>query len=168
MGTKIDVKTGKGAWMFDFQQHQRRPVASIDFYQINKTVRSLEDKVARRVVIGGLRKGALVFRNAAKKQIPVRSDGEFKRLGRTGLRAPGFLARGIIYRADPKRAAYIPKVRVGPRTSAFYGYFFETGKRRTRFPIRRFMTSAFRSAHSEAISAISRGMWAQLRKAQGR
>jgi hypothetical protein len=166
--TKIDVKVGDAAWWFDFKQNQRRPVSSIDFYQINKTIRTMEDKVARKVVIAGLRKGAVVFRNAAKKQIPVRQDGEFKRLGRSGLRAPGFLSRGIIYRADPKRMAYIPKVRIGPRTSAFYGYFFETGRRRTRFPIRRYLTHAFMSSQDEAIRAITRGMWAALRKAQGR
>jgi HK97 gp10 family phage protein len=138
---------------------------------IGKALYEMEEKLARQSVIAGLRAGARVYRDEAKKFVPVRRSGGPRRIGpvSTGIRYPGYLQRGIIYRTVKKSASLgTPRVVVGPRRSAFYGYFFETGRRSARMPIRRFLTKAFRSGEAKAMKVMTETIWKTMIKKQGR
>ena len=160
---------GPQSFLFDWEKGRRIPIRRDDFLAVGRELNDLEEKVAKRLIVGGLREGAKVFRLAAQEGVPIRrSTGLSKTVGRTGIRYPGFLRRGIIYRTDPARVAMRPVVRVGPRTSAFYGYFFETGRLARRFPIRRYMSAAFTRAHYAAVAAVGDKMAAGLFRAKGK
>lgn len=175
-GDAVAMYAAPTSWIWDFERATKRgpetrvPVDRFVAKNLGRAFDQLEEKLALRLIVGGLREGAKVFKLAAQDGVPIRKRGKDlpKKVGRTGIRYPGYLRRGIIYRADPKRVAMRPVVRVGPRTTAFYGYFFETGRRARPMPIRRFMTKAFNRAHRPAIEATAARMREGLFKARGK
>ena len=171
-GDAIRLSVGEYSWLWDFEKGERVPIHRSSGLggQLAKQLDQLEEKLALRLILGGLREGGKVFRLAAQDVVPVRKTRRDipKSVGRTGIRYPGYLRRGIIYRTDPKRVAMRPIVRVGPRTTAFYGYFFETGRRRSPMPMRRFMSQAFQRAHFGAVEAVANKIAEGLFKARGK
>ena len=147
-------------------------VADHDFYLIGRELDAMAETVARKFIVSGLREGAKVVKAAAVSEAPVRranaDEARYKKVSRHGgTRGPGYLRRSIIYRTDPKRVAYRPIVRVGPRSSAFYGEFFEAGRRSARMPTRKWLSRAFARSYQGATERISEKLW-ELIRTQGR
>jgi len=136
---------------------------------LDTQLKTLPSKVQRRAMIAGLRAGALVYKREAKRNVPVRRGAlgsSAKFIGdKHGLRTPGFLKRAIISRTVSAKRAPRPTIHVGPRRAAFYGQFFEVGRKgRRRMPRRHFLRESFRTQSSRALTAVREGLWKALRK----
>lgn len=141
--------------------------------ELDRQLKTLPLKVQRRSMIAGLRAGAVIYKRAAKKNVPVRSAGVAGSAARyignfgakEGIRQPGFLKRGIISRTISAKKSPRPTIHIGPRRAAFYGQFFETGRRGgRRMPRRNFLTEAFRTKSAAALRAVEAGLWKSLKK----
>lgn len=138
--------------------------------ELNRQMKTLPHKVQRRAVIAGLREGAKVIKKAGKMGAPLRQSvagNSAKFIGdRHGIRFPGFLRRTTIYRTVSKRKALRPTIHIGPRRAAFYGQFFEVGRRGPRrMPRKTWLSDAYRSRNGAALQAIRKGLWRELAKA---
>ncbi len=143
------------------------------FAEFDKQLKLLPLAVQRRAMIAGLRAGAVVFKKEAKKNVPVRRAGVLgfaaKYIGaggrREGIRQPGYLKRSIISRTVSAKKSPRPMIQIGPRRTAFYGAFFETGRGGPgRMPRRRFLSGAFRTAKFRAQTAVRDGLWKAIKK----
>jgi len=136
---------------------------------LDRQLNTLPGKVQRRAMIAGLRAGAVIYKKEAKRNVPVRRGGvgsSAKFIGdKHGLRQPGFLKRGIISRTISAKKSPRPTIHVGPRRAAFYGQFFEVGRRGPRrMPRRHYLRESFRTQSSRALTAVREGLWKALRK----
>lgn len=124
----------------------------------------LTHRGARKVVTAGLRAGAQELKKAANRTAPIRRRQRDRIITFSAkssrVRAPGFLKRGVIYRAV--KGGY-PTFLVGPRRTAFYGKFFEFGRDGPRFPRNPWLSSAFRASGGAMINRITDKLWLELK-----
>lgn len=137
--------------------------------ELDRQLKTLPLKIQRRALIAGMREGAKVYKKAGKIGVPVRrwqGDNAAKFIGdKHGLRMPGFLKRSMIYRTVSARKSPRPTIHVGPRRAAFYGRFFELGRRgQRRMPRKHFLSDAFRTRTPAALAAVRKGLWAAMKK----
>jgi HK97 gp10 family phage protein len=117
---------------------------------IQDRLKQLPGRIARRIVISSLRKGAAVIRKEAQRNVPVR----------TGALRKGFkVSRSRIHRG-PQYGIYLTLKKGRGRndpSDPFYGRWVEKGYKKGphQIPGVFFMRRALESKHGEAVSAIT-------------
>lgn len=118
--------------------------------ELQDRIRQLPARIARRIVISSLRKGAAVIRKEAQKNVPVR----------TGALRKGFkVSRSRIHRG-PQYGVYLTLKKGRGRSDPsdpFYGRWVEAGYKKgpNQIPGVFFMRRALESKHGDAITAIT-------------
>lgn len=118
-----------------------------------KKLKTLEPKIAKKVLRQSLRAGAKIIQTAAKAKAPVKS---------------GQLRKAIKVRAQKRtrRGTIGVNVSVGEKDFAgevFYGSFIEFGS--SKMPARPFMKPAFQENKAAALQVIQDGIAAGIEEA---
>ncbi len=105
--------------------------------ELDRKLRRLEGRVARKIVRDATRKGAQALRKEIRAAAPRRT---------------GFLRRHIRYRTTSRSPTHYT-ISVGPDRGAFYGRFVELGTQ--KMAARPFMRPAFERARERIVRIVT-------------
>ena len=105
--------------------------------ELQKVLKRLPDRVARKVVAGALRSGATVIRREARRLAPVDT---------------GLLRKSLIIKRPKGPAARRNVVLIGTSRKAPHGHLFEFGT--VRMAARPFLRPAIEGKHGEALARM--------------
>ena len=147
----------------------------VDTKQTDAALKSLPEKIAKKVLRQGAFAGAKLIRDRVKSATPIRREGTrgkyYGRMGNSLIRYPGLLKRMIGAKYNKKVSSkWDVRYNVKPIGPAFYGFFVEGGHRvgkrpsrsrirmgmdkRGQVPAHPFMAPVFRNAANEAIARM--------------
>src|SRR5665647_1324023 len=131
---------------------------------LEKALEAFPDKIARNILSGAIRAGAVVFQNEARRRAPV--SGQEHMMGRKGKRVmvqPGNLRKNIKVRLAPRKSRDVPiEYWTYVSKKAWYWIFTEFGTR--KMSARPFMRPAFESRKQEALERIREYLAARIEK----
>jgi len=131
---------------------------------LEKRLLDFPDKLARNILGGAIRAGAVVIQREAKELAPRSED--FHILGKGSKRiliAPGHLKRNIRVRLAPRKQRDVPITdRVYVRRLAGYWKFIELGK--SGYPAASFMRKAFDTMKEKALERVREYLAARIAK----
>ena len=134
---------------------------------LEKRLGELPDKIAKSILSGAIRAGAVVIQNEARKLAPISVKPHM--LGsrsKAALIEPGFLKKSIRVRRAPSRKATMPvEFWVYVSGKAWYWKFVEFGT--SRMSANPFMRPAFDSMKSKALERIKEYLATRIDKEVG-
>ena len=133
---------------------------------LEKRLRGLSDKLAKNVLRGAVRAGAVVIQKEAKAKVPIASGPYLH--GRKGIKTwyqPGTLKKGIKIRSAPRGKAKGIEYWVYVSKNLFWWKFIEFGT--SKKGKRPFMRPAFDTKKEAATTAIRDYMAKRIDKELG-
>lgn len=131
---------------------------------LEKRLLDFPDKIARNILAGAIRAGAVVIQNEARQIVPVSSEAHY--LGKGSKRVeitPGSLKKGIKVRLAPRKSRTMPITYwVYVSKKLYYWKFVEFGT--AKMSATPFMRPSFESKKAEAVERIKEYLSARIDK----
>lgn len=135
--------------------------------ELEKRLSDLPDKIARNILAGAIRAGAVVIQKEARRKAPV--SAEAHAVGKKGQKnyveqvQPGHLKKNIKVRLAPRKSRSVPiEYWVYVSKVAWYWRFTEFGT--SKMSARSFMRSAFDSQKEAATERIRKYLADRINK----
>jgi HK97 gp10 family phage protein len=131
---------------------------------LEKLLEDFSDRIAKNILSGAIRAGAVVIQNEARRTAP--QSAEEHQAGRKGKKvmvSPGNLRKNIKVRSAPRKSKTQPvEYWVYVSKKAWYWTFVEFGTKKMQ--ARPFLRPAFESRKQEALDRIKEYLAARIEK----
>ena len=132
--------------------------------ELEKALEAFPDRIAKNILSGAIRAGAVVMQQEARKLAPKSvQEHPMGRKGKKVIVQPGNLRKNIKVRLAPRKSRDVPiEYWVYVSTKAWYWRFPEFGTK--KMSAKPFMRPAFNSRKQEALDRIKEYLAARIEK----